>query len=259
MKPSPKKSLGQHFLIADGIKRKIINLCPAATEVGILEIGPGPGALTQLLEDLPRREMTLVEKDKYWACEQKRLHPSANVLCQDALAFPWAALSGPWVILGNLPYNVASPLIWDIVSQCPTWVKLIFMVQKEVAQRICAPPGGHSYGALSVWVQSHALPHYEFSVSPGCFNPPPRVDSAVISLEPLRAAANFSDEALKTVLDLCFQGRRKQLGGLLRKGRYPELSAALAPLGIDSHARAEDLTPEQFQRLSSFLAGQDAC
>lgn len=121
----------------------------------VLEIGPGPGAITGIIHERGPAEFRLIEKDSYWAAhhaELERPAPAVQVLNADALAFPWESLEGPWKIISNLPYNVGSPLMWDIVSRTPDLTRAVFMVQKEVAERLYAKPGTKDYGALSVWI-----------------------------------------------------------------------------------------------------------
>lgn len=253
--PAPKKSLGQHFLINQGVCRKIVDMLAPAPEDNLLEIGPGPGALTSFLLRAPHRRLLLIEKDDWWAEERQRAG-GAEVLAMDALEFRWQELcpDGEWKLAGNLPYNIASPLIWDILADCRCWQRAVFMVQKEVGERICASPHSRAYGALSVWVQCHARAFLEFTVKPNSFRPPPKVESCVIRLEPVADPPLFP-EALKRLLSLCFQQRRKQLGGVFRRAGQPVLEAALAELRIDPRLRPEDLDCAQFLALARFWAG----
>jgi 16S rRNA (adenine1518-N6/adenine1519-N6)-dimethyltransferase len=171
----------------------------------------------------------------------------------DALTMPWARFVAPWKIIGNLPYNVASPLIWDILSLTPGLIRAVFMVQKEVALRLVAPPGCGAYGALSVWVQSFAAPRLEFNVPPQVFRPAPKVHSAVVSFAPLPLSERPADaNALSSLLKLCFQKRRKQLGGILRSqpGWQPDEAEEI---GVKQSSRPEELSPRQFQTLAALM------
>lgn len=257
--PRAKKSLGQHFLKEPRIARRIVDLLHIAPDDAVLEIGPGRGALTaHIMEAAPAR-LILIEKDAYWAAHHADACAAGaiggvEVRTEDALQFPWESLSGPWKIISNLPYNVGSPLIWDIVSRTPELTRAVFMVQKEVGERLCARPGGRDYGALSVWVQSHARVEWGFEVGPGAFSPPPKVDSAVVVLTPFAPQARPEDpEALAALLRRCFGQRRKQLQSLLRKTGTPDAGAALESLDIPPQARPETLSPELFQKLSLAL------
>ena len=181
-----KKSLGQHFLRDERVVQRIVDLLRVEEGDNVMEIGPGPGALTALLRPLPWRRLLLLEKDDHYAAEHAaRPLPGLEVVAGDALAYPWESLEGPWKIAGNLPYNVASPLMWDIVSRVPDMARAVFMIQKEVGDRLLARPGSRDYGALSVWVQSFAVTRKGFVVDPAAFSPPPKVDSAVVVFEPL--------------------------------------------------------------------------
>ena len=182
----PKKSLGQHFLRDEGACRRIVDLARVEAGDQVLEIGPGRGALTRFLRPLPWSRLILVEKDNALAAEHAaRPLPGLQVVHGDALAFDWTSLAGGWKIVGNLPYNVASPLMWDIVSRVPELRRAVFMIQKEVADRILAEPGGRAYGALSAWMRSFVAPARGFTLGPAAFSPPPKVDSAVVTLTPL--------------------------------------------------------------------------
>ncbi|MCQ2445115.1 MAG: 16S rRNA (adenine(1518)-N(6)/adenine(1519)-N(6))-dimethyltransferase RsmA, partial [Mailhella sp.] len=218
-----KKSLGQHFLRDEGVLRRIAALVGAEPGDRLMEIGPGPGALTALLREMPWERLILLEKDDHYAAEHAaRPLPGLEVIPGDALAYPWEALEGPWKIIGNLPYNVASPLMWDIVLRVPSLARGVFMIQKEVADRILASPGTKDYGALTVWIRSFASPRRGFVVGPGAFSPPPKVDSAVVVFDPIdRAARPERPDLLARLVKLCFSQRRKQLQGILRHAGIP--------------------------------------
>lgn len=258
--PAPKKSLGQNFLRDKAICARIASLLEAGSMDQLLEIGPGPGALTRALEETPHALLLLLEKDNYWSGErQAQAKKNTIVINCDALNFSWPALqaSGQWKIAGNLPYNIASPLIWDILSQCATLEKAAFMVQKEVASRIVASTDTKAYGALSVWTQNFAAPKLEFSLPPGAFYPPPKVHSAVVSFTPL-ANKPENPAALKSLLDICFQKRRKQLGTIFRQSGLENLEKGLEEMAIPATWRPENLSPQQFRRLATFLVATPA-
>lgn len=258
--PAPKKSLGQNFLKDKAICHRIASLLEPMREDQLIEIGPGPGALTSALEEMPHSLLLLLEKDRYW-CRERQTCASGNtiVINCDALRFSWPSLkaSGKWKIIGNLPYNIASPLIWDILSQCATLEKAVFMVQKEVGLRLIARPGAKAYGALSVWTQNFAAPKLEFSLAPGAFYPPPKVHSSVVSFTPL-ASKPENPAALKRLLDICFQKRRKQLGTIFRQAGRPDLEKGLEELSIPPEQRPENLTPGQFRQLAACLVQSPA-
>ena len=255
--PRAKKSLGQHFLRNEGVCRRIAALLQPQAGDNVLEIGPGPGALTRALEAQPHTRLLLLEKDRHWAAERERLGaPGTQAVLMDALRFDWRRLPSEdaWKITGNLPYNVASPLIWDIVSQSAA-SRCVFMVQKEVGQRLCAAPGSRQYGALSVWVQAYSRPRLEFTLGPGAFSPPPKVDSAVLSFMPLpQEARPRQPAALERLLRVCFQQRRKQLGGIFARAGLHRLAGELPELGLSPQLRPEALAVADFLRLSELLA-----
>jgi 16S rRNA (adenine1518-N6/adenine1519-N6)-dimethyltransferase len=245
-----KKSLGQHFLRDANIARKIVKTLAIGPRDAVLEIGPGRGALTaHILAASPGR-LVLVEKDIALAKERGRESAGrAAVIAADALTMPWERFAGGWKYIGNLPYNVASPLMWELFGRTPDLALAVFMIQKEVGRRIVAGPGDPAYGALSVWVQSFARPALEFLVPPHVFSPRPGVDSAVLSFRPLGAGrGDFSPPALAGLLHACFQMRRKQLGVIVRSRGGS--AGALSAVGIDPQLRPERLTVAEFHRLA---------
>ncbi|MDD6088721.1 MAG: 16S rRNA (adenine(1518)-N(6)/adenine(1519)-N(6))-dimethyltransferase RsmA [Desulfovibrionaceae bacterium] len=256
--PRAKKSLGQHFLSVPAISERIVKLLdPPYDGERILEIGPGPGALTSLLRNRHPSVLRLLEKDDYWAAHHASISCDDNgiqeVIHGDALVYPWEQLESDWKIIGNLPYNIASPLMWDIVSRIQKLNTAVFMIQKEVAQRVCALSGCREYGALSVWIQSYASASFCFSVAPGAFSPPPKVDSAVILLRGLPPEQRPSrPHALSETLKLCFRLRRKQLGSILSRVT-PNGREIPARLNLCPEIRPETLSPRDFQRLAAEL------
>lgn len=253
-RPAAKKSLGQHFLRRADICERIVRLAKLDEDARVLEIGPGPGALTKVLERSPHRELLLLEKDSYWAgVREEEAEARTKVLCTDALAYPFEELEGPWVLMGNLPYNVASPLIWEMAARVKSMRRAVFMVQKEVGMRLCAKSCSKDFGALTVWVQAHWQASYEFTVKPQAFSPPPKVDSAVCSFDQ-RTEPPPHPKALERLIKLAFAGRRKQLGGVFRKAGLAVLQERLESLGKSQQVRAEELSVEDFLHLSRLLA-----
>ena len=157
-------------------------------------------------------------------------------------------------LVANLPYAVAATVVLDYFESFPFLDSATIMVQKEVAERLYAKPGTKDYGALSVWIQSYVRVEWGFVVGPGAFNPPPKVDSAVVTFIPLPRERHPADpKALSSILKLCFQLRRKQLQSILRRAGRDGTVAELERLGIAPEARPETLTPEQFQQLAGIF------
>lgn len=259
--PRAKKSLGQNFLQDANIAAKIVRALNIRPEDRVLEIGPGPGALTRFLLESGPKQLVLAEKDRHWARQRGQSGKGGPaVILTDALTLPWERFTAPWKFIGNLPYNVASPLMWDLFSKAPGLERAVFMIQKEVGLRLTARPGTAAYGALSVWVQSFVCPKLEFIVPPHVFKPRPKVDSAVLSFTPLAPGDGpagtsapvgraFDPPALDKLLKMLFQMRRKQLGTIFRAaGRS---AAVLEALGIDARLRPENLEVADFHRLSA--------
>lgn len=247
-----KKRFGQHFLHNESVIQRIVDALEITSDDRVLEIGPGHGALTSKIEQAGPQLLTVVERDPDLALEIRDKCPSVEPLCADALAIHWDRLlpRQGWKIAGNLPYNVASPLMWDIFSQAEGLSRAVFMVQKEVGQRLVAKAGSRLYGALSVWVQSYVEPRLLFSIKPGAFIPPPKVDSAVLSFSVLEERGDFSPRHLSALVKMCFQKRRKQLGNTLKSIVNDDMVKCLESRGFDLRSRPEELTPKDFQALS---------
>jgi len=206
----------------------------------VLEIGPGQGTLTQEL--LARGvKVIAIEKDGRLAATLKLAN--LQVIEGDALQIGWPRVAK---IVGNIPYYITSPLI-DKALTPPLPERIVFLVQDEVADRMAAPPGGKTYGALSVGVQAVARVEKLFTVAPGAFRPPPKVRSALIRLTPLAQPLVMDVEVapLRVFVTACFSKRRKQL-----KNAVPGLTEAeLREMGFDPTVRPERLPPEAFVRL----------
>lgn len=256
-RPYAKRSLGQNFLQDANVARKIVAALDLGPEDTVMEIGPGRGALTawlaHWLEASPSGRVIALEKDQDLAQVVKDEYPRVEVRVADALHYEWEELAG-WEHLkyvGNLPYNIASPLIWELVSRSPPYERAVFMVQHEVGLRLASPPGSRQYGALSVWVQSFAQVRYLFRVPPQVFRPRPKVDSAVLEFMPLAQKDRPSDaQNLARLLHICFQKRRKQLRNILRAWWVERVEGRLDGHQRLAEARPEDLTPREFQLLA---------
>lgn len=251
---APKRSLGQNFLADPNICRRIVEALNPEPEGPVLEIGPGRGALTRILAEHQGPVMAL-EKDRELAFWLRQEFPSINIILGDGLSFCWertAALPG-LSFVGNLPYNVASPMIWDLVSRCRTWKNMVFMVQKEVAERLTACPGSRAYGAFSAWVSNFSVPRYMFTVPPYVFRPQPKVDSAVVSFFPHPAPAWEEAKDLSRILKMLFQQRRKQLGSILKSVWTEKMDEWCGYWRVDRRVRPEALSPDMLRSLSRIV------
>ncbi len=245
-----KKSLGQNFLQDANIARKIVDSLKITAEDSVIEIGPGQGALTKFILEAGPESLTLIEKDRDLAPVLEAEYLDAEVVQQDALKFEWEKLdpAKKWKIVGNLPYNVASKIMWDVAFKCSA--TCVFMVQHEVGQRITADSGSKKYGAISVWVQSFCQTQYLFKVPPTVFKPRPKVDSAVIKFFPLAESEKPVDiKGLAGFVKYCFQYRRKQLGKILKSFISDDVLKWAEKEGIKLTDRPEALSPLQFQGL----------
>ncbi len=251
-----KKSLGQHFLHDKNICNKIVGLLEVQNKDNILEIGPGTGALTNILSKQEYNNFTILEKDDRFA----KLHTENNynnttVIHCDALKHNWAEIQNNIKIISNLPYNIASPLMWDIVSQTKKLDLAVFMIQDEVANRCIAEVNTKAYGVLSIWLQAFCEVKKEFMVKPQAFSPPPKVNSAVISLKPFSEDKRPKEpEILADLIKTCFQQRRKQIEGILKKSKYSHVYAnMLENFNISPMARPENISVELFIAMSEYI------
>jgi len=248
---APKRSLGQNFLSDPNICRRIVASIDLASGDPVLEIGPGRGALTRILAEHDGPVMAL-EKDSSLVGWIKTEFPAVHVVHADGLQFCWEATGRlPGLsLVGNLPYNVASPMIWEMVCRCRNWKCMLFMVQKEVAERLAARSGSKAYGALSAWVGNFVTASYVFTVPPHVFRPRPKVDSAIVRFVPRPDPAWESAGELSRLLKLLFQQRRKQLGTIL-KGRWSDaVDEWCRTVGVDRRVRPEDLDPDMLRSLA---------
>ncbi len=255
IQPFAKRSLGQNFLQDENTARKIVAALSPTDLDTILEIGPGRGALTRWLSKYAPAKLLLLELDNDLAEQLESEFPEADLHLGDALQFPWERLNNidHLKLVGNLPYNVASPLMWEIVARLRSFEKAVFMVQYEVGLRLNAEPGSRLYGALSVWMQSHTQVRLLFKVPPTVFKPRPKVDSAVLSFVPRQKSLACSAKGLTELVHVCFQKRRKQLRRIF-KDHYPQFSLEdFDKCDIDPQSRPETLSPDHFQMLAHYL------
>lgn len=257
-RPWAKRSLGQNFLVDRNIARRIVAALGDPLDGPVLEIGPGRGALTSILAETAGRPVLALEKDRELARLLKETHPHVGVVIGDGLTFAWEGLSRlPGIkLVGNLPYNVASPMLWEIVHRASGWSRAVFMVQYEVGRRIVASPGNGEYGALSVWLQAFSIPKLLFKVPPQVFRPMPKIDSAVLHFVPRHEdELPRQPKTLSRILATCFQKRRKQLKSILKQVMHPGLERDITGAGISLGSRPEELSVNNFVWLGERIFG----
>ncbi len=245
----PKKRFGQHFLTDPRLLGRIAGALEAPPGTAVLEIGPGRGALTGALLAAGFR-VTAIEKDADLWDDLRARFPELTLVEGDALDVDWHAAAPGALVIGNIPYNVTSPLV-DKALQPPRPARIVYLVQKEVALRLAAAPGSDDYGALTVGVQAVARVERLFTVAAGAFTPPPKVDSAVVRLTPLAEPLVRDDEVgpFRQLVVGLFGFRRKTLLRGLREltgWGADQASAALASAGVDGTVRPETLPPGAF-------------
>lgn len=249
--PPVLKRLGQHFLHDERVLRRIAEAIAPLPGETIVEIGPGRGALTDILAE-GENAITAIEIDKALS-EKLRVryakNPRVKIVEADVLKTDVAELAGgPFVVAGNVPYYITTPIIFHVL-RAPYPRHAVFLVQLEVAQRIVAPPGSRTYGALSVNVQAVANAEIVFEVPRGAFSPPPKVTSAVVKITPRPDPIVSPEDAVRFrgFVQALFGMRRKQIANALRSVselNTQQVAEVLASLGIDPQTRSETLSPE---------------
>ena len=254
MLPRPRKRFGQHFLTDRHYLERIVAAIAPTPGDAMVEIGPGTGLLTaELVHGVER--LHVVEIDRDLAAALRNRFPASQVTVHegDALEFDFASLPAPLRVVGNLPYNVSSPILFRMAGIAERLVDCTFLLQKEVVDRMAARPGTGDYGRLTVMLQ------YRFAVEPllrvpaGAFTPPPRVESAVVRMTPLPASRPVArDEArFAAVVAAAFSQRRKTLRNATRALLG---EAAFAATGIDPGRRGETLSVSEFIALADVAA-----
>jgi 16S rRNA (adenine1518-N6/adenine1519-N6)-dimethyltransferase len=259
--PPVLKRFGQHFLNDPKLLARIADAAALAKTETVIEVGPGRGSLTGQLVSRAQRVIA-VEIDRALAQllrERFAGEPSVEIVEGDVLAQDLGALAGgPYALIGNVPYYITTPIIFHAL-RAPRPTRAVFLVQREVAERMAAPPGSKTYGALSVTLQSLAHVELLFSVPPGAFKPPPKVESAVVRITP-RATTEVPaarEEQFRRMVQGAFAQRRKQMGRVMRSLASLDAAAAdalLVGIGIAPEARPETLSPADFARLFAALS-----
>jgi 16S rRNA (adenine1518-N6/adenine1519-N6)-dimethyltransferase len=233
----PRKRFGQHFLHDPRILEKIVSAVRPQTNDFIVEIGPGEGALTRLILE-KTRNFEAIEIDRDLAAAL--IGQGIKVHEGDALEFDFSVFPVGSRIVGNLPYNISTPLLFHLARHAGRVRDMHFMLQLEVVERMVAKPSTAAYGRLSVALQARFAMEKLFNVAKGAFRPPPKVESAVVRLEPLPEALKIDEDLLRKA----FSARRKTL-----RNAMPGVD--FAKLGIDPGLRPENLSPADYARISA--------
>ncbi len=258
MQHRARKRFGQNFLRDPMIIQKIISAIAPQKGQHLVEIGPGQGAITKpLLEAMDQLDVIELDRDLI-PLLQKKFAPFSglNIHQADALSFDFRALvqnNQRLRVVGNLPYNISTPLIFHLLKQIDIIEDMHFMLQKEVVNRMASPPGNKSYGRLSVMIQYHCQVQALFNVPPASFTPTPKVDSAIVRLVPHKVPPVEIDDknTFQQVVTQSFGQRRKTLRNNLKLLLSSEQIEAL---GIDSGLRPEVLTLQQYALLSNAVS-----
>ncbi len=255
MKHIPKKRFGQNFLTDDNVLHEIIRAIAPSQDDLMVEIGPGQGAMTRLLlQTLKQLQVVELDRDlvamlkKAFSAERLQIHSG------DALQFDFGSLltdERRLRIVGNLPYNISSPLLFHLAQYAPKVIDQHFMLQKEVVERMVAEPGSRDYGRLSVMLQWRYRMELLFIVPPEAFDPPPKVDSAIVRMLPIASPLECSQPHLEQVVTKAFSQRRKVIRNCL-SGMFSEKQ--LIDAGIDPQLRPEAVGLEQYVNLARMLA-----
>lgn len=256
MKHIPRKRFGQNFLTDEGVLHDIIRVIDPQPDDAMVEIGPGLAAMTRLLlESL--RQLHVVELDRDLVARLKKIFAADRLIIHegDALQFDFTTIpvapGRKLRVVGNLPYNISSPLLFHLTQIAPQVQDQHFMLQKEVVERMTASPGGKAYGRLSVMLQWRYRMELMFVVPPTAFDPPPRVESAIVRMLPIAQPLACDQGRLEQVVMKAFSQRRKVMRNCVA-GMFTEND--LIDAGIDPQARPETLSLEQFVALAHRLS-----
>ena len=261
--PAPRKRFGQHFLRDRGVLARIVDALALTGTETVVEIGPGRGVLTDLLAGRARR-LIAIEIDRDLAAHLRvryALDPHVEIVEADVLKVALAELAGPdYVLAGNVPYYITTPILFHALA-VPRPARAVYLVQREVADRLTADPGSKTYGALGVNVQAVARAELIVRVPPSAFTPPPKVDSAVVRITPLPIPVVPPDEErrFRRFVQAAFALRRKQLRRVVRTIAgldATEADVVLTAAAVDPDARPETLSPAEFAAIVRVLGAR---
>ncbi len=260
----PKKRLGQHFLVDPNILNKVLRAAQVGKEDTILEVGPGLGEMTLALARQAKQVIAVEIDERLVAILKQKVvaYSNVEVVKSDILKVDFKHLfemeTPPIKVVANLPYQISTPLLFRFIESKETFSALFLMLQKEVAERMVAPPGRKEYGPLSIFIQAFSDVSIRFIIKPSAFFPPPKVESALVSItwkEKPMVQMN-EEEWFKKVVKACFGYRRKTLSNALKHSELslPEsLELRMERIGIDPRRRPETLTIEEFSSLAEAL------
>ena len=249
-----RKRFGQNFLVDHGVIAAIVSAINPKRDDVVVEIGPGLGAIT---EPLMQRvdHLHVVEIDRDLIARLKKQHTPKRMTIHegDALAFDFASIGKNLRLVGNLPYNISTPLLFHLADYVDVLHDMHFMLQKEVVERMVAEPGNADFGRMSVMLQYRFYLEWLIDVPPESFDPPPKVQSAVVRLipKPVSELTAKSQEKLSQVVLTAFSQRRKMLRNTM-KGMLSD--AGFAELGIAPTLRPEDVSVEDYVRIANYLS-----
>lgn len=253
-----RKRFGQNFLVDQNIIQRIVRAIAPRANDHLVEIGPGQGAITALLLDAcPNLQVMELDRDLIPILQQKFSgYPGLTIHAADALKFDFSKLppEGQRLrVVGNLPYNISTPLLFHLLGYRGLIADMHFMLQKEVVERLAAEPSSKDYGRLSIMCQYFCQVEFLFEVGPHCFRPAPKVDSAIVRLTPHATLPYEAEDTklLDTLVKTAFQQRRKTLRNALKQWLPAE--ASLATLGIDPQCRPEELRVQDYVALANHL------
>jgi 16S rRNA (adenine1518-N6/adenine1519-N6)-dimethyltransferase len=264
MRKSRRHALGQHFLANEGVLRKIVGVIDPKPEDVIVEVGAGRGVLTAALAEKAGRVIA-IEKDERLVPALRETMPAnveivrADFLKIDLREIAMKAGVPALRLAGNIPYSISSPLLFRVLDERELLADCVFLLQKEVAERVTAGPGNKSYAPLGILLQNEFETQIAFTVAPGSFSPPPRVRSALLTLRrrPVPLHAGAADEPCRSFLRAAFAERRKMLWkNLSRRSTPAAITAAYDSLGLARNARAEELSADRLFALFQALAGR---
>ncbi len=251
--PRARKRFGQHYLVDEGVLQRIADAVRLQPDDRLLEIGPGPGALTSYLYGEAARYVA-VELDRDLIAPLKASFPDLELISADILRVDLEEILDPpgWRLVGNLPYNISSPLLLKLFQHLPRIRDMHFMFQRELGARIGASPGSKSWGRLGALTQYYCEVESLFDVPPDAFAPPPKVHSQVVRLVPRKELAPVDPVRFNQVLQRAFSSRRKRIANGLK-----DLNVDWQRAAVDTDARPDVLSVEDFLRLANALVDSD--